>query len=106
MYTLARLVRLAAGIVIAFILGGIAIHLLDANTSNGIVSAVNDVAKTLAHPFRNVFDLSNGKARIAVNWGLAALAYAAAAAIIVSVLARASLGVGRVRRRTANWRTQ
>jgi hypothetical protein len=100
MYMLARLVRFAAGIVVAFILAGIAIHLLDANTSNGIVSAVNDVAKWLAHPFRNVFDLDNENARIAVNWGLAALVYAAIAAVIVTVLARASLGVGRFRRRS------
>ena len=87
MYLLARLVRFAATIVVAFILAGIAIHLLDANLSNGIVSAVNDVAKWLAHPFRNVFDL-------------AALVYAAVAAVIVAVLARASLGAGRFRRRS------
>jgi hypothetical protein len=98
MYTLARLVRLAATIVVAFILAGIAIHLFDANTSNGIVSAVNDVAKWLTHPFRNVFDLEDDKARIAVNWGLAAVVYAAVAAVIVAVLARASLGAGRFRR--------
>jgi hypothetical protein len=100
MYTLARLVRLAATVVVAFILAGIAIHLLDANTSNDIVSAVNDVAEWLTQPFHNFFDLNDDEARIAVNWGLAALVYAVAAAIIVRLLAGAGAGVGRFRRRS------
>ena len=92
--------RLAATVVVAFILAGIAIHLLDANTSNDIVSAVNDVAEWLTQPFHNVFDLNDDEARIAVNWGLAALVYAVAAAIIVRLLAGAGAGVGRFRRRS------
>lgn len=35
-----------------------------------------------------------------LNWGLAALVYAAVAAVIVGALARASLGVARFRRRS------
>jgi hypothetical protein len=99
MYTLARVVRFAAGIAIVLILGGIAIHLLGANTSNGIVSAVNDAAKWLVQPFHNVFNLSNAKAQVAVNWGLAALVYAVVAAVIISLLVRAGVGAGRFGRR-------
>ena len=99
MYTLARLVRFAAGIAIVLILGGIAIHLFDANTSNGIVSAVNDAAKWLVQPFDNAFNLNNAKAQVAVNWGLAAVVYAIVAALIVRMLARAGVGAGRFGRR-------
>jgi hypothetical protein len=96
---LASAVRTAAGIAILLILGGIAIHLFDANTSNGIVSAVNDAAKWLTQPFHNVFDLHDNKARIAVNWGLAAVVYAVVAAVIVGMLARVAIGAGRFGRR-------
>lgn len=99
MYTLARLVRLAAGIAIALIVAGIVIHLLGANTSNGIVSAVNDAAKWLVQPFHNVFNLHSAKAQVAVNWGLAAVVYAIVASLIVAMLARAAVGAGRVGRR-------
>jgi uncharacterized iron-regulated membrane protein len=99
MYTLARMVKLAAGIAIALIVAGIAIHLLGANTSNGIVSAVNDAAKWLVQPFHNVFTLHSAKAQVAVNWGLAAVVYAIVAAVIVSMLARAGVGIGRYGRR-------
>ena len=71
MYTLARVVRLATTVAVALLVAGILIHLLGANTSNGIVSALNDAAKWLAQPFDNVFKLHNAKTNVAVNWGLA-----------------------------------
>ena len=55
MYMLARAVRMVTGIVVAFIVAGILVHVLGANTSNGIVSVIDDVAKWLVQPFDNLF---------------------------------------------------
>lgn len=103
MYTLARAVRTATTIAVVLIVVGILIHVLGANTSNGIVSALNDAAKWLTQPFRNVFHLSGKKANVAVNWGLAAVIYAIAGGFIASLLARsgAASSRGAWRRRPA-----
>src|SRR3954471_16457698 len=55
MYTLARAVRLATTVAVALLVAGILVHLLGANTSNGIVSALNDAAKWLPAPVRHGF---------------------------------------------------
>jgi hypothetical protein len=96
MYTLARAVRLATTVAVALVVAGILIHLLGANTSNGIVSALNDAAKWLAQPFDNVFSLHNAKTNVAVNWGIAAVVYALVGGLIATALAR-SAAVGRAR---------
>ena len=94
MYTLARAVRLATTIAVLLLVAGILIHLLGANTSNGIVSAVNDAAEWLAQPFNNVFNLTNAKARVAVNWGIAAVVYAVVGSVIATLLARSAVAAG------------
>ena len=94
---LARVVRMAAGVVVALLVAGILIHVLEANTSNDIVSAVNDAAKWLAQPFHNLFTPSGQKARIAANWGLAAVVYAIVGGLIARLLARSALA-GRMKR--------
>ncbi|HEY1596140.1 MAG TPA: hypothetical protein VGF74_12135 [Thermoleophilaceae bacterium] len=100
MYTLARAVRAATTVAVVIIVAGILIHVLGANTSNGIVSAVNDAAKWLVQPFAGVFHLSGRKATIAVNWGLAAVVYAIAGGFISRLLARsAAVGTRRGWRR-------
>jgi hypothetical protein len=100
MLLLARIVRLIGALAVGFVVVGIALHLLDANSGNAIVSFVYDVAGKLASPFANVFGL-HGKAHIAVNWGLAAVVYAIATAAISRLLTRAGLGIrgGFTRRR-------
>src|ERR1041385_4473098 len=101
MYTLARVVRTATTVAVMLIVAGILIHVLGANTSNGLVSAINDAAKWLTQPFHNVFHLSGSKATVAVNWGLAAVIYAIAGGFIASMLARSgSMGRRRAYRRT------
>jgi uncharacterized membrane protein YczE len=100
MYALARLVRAATTVAVVLIVVGIVIHLLGANTSNGIVSAINDAAKWLVQPFHNVFHISGQKANIALNWGLAAVVYAVVGGFIAGALARAS-AAGRYRRAPA-----
>jgi hypothetical protein len=102
-FLLARIVRLVTMVVVGFIVAGIVLHLLDANSGNAIVSFVYDVAGWLVTPFKNVFSPSGAHARIAANWGLAALVYAIAGGLIARLLARAgatSLG-GRGRRARA-----
>jgi hypothetical protein len=98
MYSLARAVRTATTVAVVLLVAGIVIHLLGANTSNGIVSAVNDAAKWLAQPFHNVFRIHSQKANIGVNWGLAAVVYAVVGGIIATAMVRAGTA-GRVRRR-------
>ena len=91
MLMLARLVRLITAVVVAIIVAGILLNVLEANMSNSIVSAVNDAAKWLVGPFKDIFSPSDPKVRIAVNWGLAAAVYAVVGGIISSLLARAGI---------------
>jgi hypothetical protein len=99
MFLLARIVRLVTTVVVAFIVAGIVLHLLDANGGNAIVSFVYDVAGWLVTPFKGIFSPSGAHARIAANWGLAAVVYAVVGGVISRLLARAGgMSVGRRRR--------
>jgi len=101
-FLLARIVRLITALVVGFIVAGIVLHLLDANGGNAIVSFVYDVAGWLVTPFKGIFSPHGAHARIAVNWGIAAVVYAIAGGIIARLLARAGgMAVGGRRRRAA-----
>jgi hypothetical protein len=80
----ARAIAIVAGIVVALIVLGILLAVLEANPDNVIVGAITDVARTLVGPFENLFTLKEQKAETAVNWGIAALVYL----LIGQVLAR------------------
>jgi hypothetical protein len=96
MLLLARIVRIVTALVVGFIVVGIVLHLLDANSGNAIVGFVYDVAGWLVTPFKGIFSPSGAKLKIAVNWGLAAVVYAIVGGLIAGLLARASLaGSGR-----------
>ena len=101
MFLLARVVRLITAIVVAFIVVGIVLHLLDASSGNAVVSFVYDVAGWLVTPFKNVFSPDGAHARIAANWGLAAVVYAVAGSLIAGLLARAGAMSVSGRRRMA-----
>ena len=101
MLMLARMVKLAATLIVGVIVAGILLHVFDANASNAIVSAVYDVAGFFVDPFRNLFDLDDAKAQIALNWGIAAVVYFAVGTLIARLLAGAGLGVRRRRATTA-----
>jgi hypothetical protein len=88
MFLLARIVRLITAVVVGFIVVGIVMHLLDAKAGNAIVSFVYDVANWLVTPFKNVFSPDGAHARIAANWGLAAVVYAIAGGVLSRILAR------------------
>ena len=85
---LARLIRSLAGLIALVIVAAIVLFVLGANPSNAIVSAVHDAAHWLAGPFNNLFSIHNAKVALAVNWGLAALAYLVVGHFIASLIAR------------------
>jgi hypothetical protein len=91
MYTLAKIVSLATTVVVALVVGGILIHLLGANTSNGIVSTINDAAKWLVQPFHDIFRIHTAKIDVGVNWGIAAVVYALVGSLLATALARAAI---------------
>jgi len=97
MYTLARVVRLATGVVVALIVAGILVHVFDANMSNAIVSFFDDAASWLTQPFHGIFDPDGKNVKLAVNWGLAAVVYAIVGMLLARVLARSAMG-GRMKR--------
>jgi hypothetical protein len=96
-YALARAVRLATAVVVAVILAGILIHVFEANTSNAIVSFFDDAARWLTQPFHGFFSPDGQNARIALNWGLAAVVYAIAGTLLARLLARSAMA-GRMKR--------
>jgi hypothetical protein len=95
--TLARLVRLAAGIVAAIIVAGILLAVLNANPTNDVVSAIHDAARALVGPFDGMFTLDSADATLAVNWGIAALVYLIIGALVARVIAL--IGIAGLRRR-------
>lgn len=98
---LARIVRIITGLLAGVLVLGILLVVLEANEDNGIVTAVLDAARYLARPFDKMFNLDDPKIEIAVNWGIAAVVYIIAGALIVALLAAIGRSVaGRGRRRT------
>jgi hypothetical protein len=97
---LARLVRIAVGIVVAIILLAVAFVVLGANPANTIVVHISDWASSLVGPFDDIFSLSSHKATVALDYGLAALVYAVVAEVIVRLLLTpADTAAGRSRAR-------
>jgi hypothetical protein len=88
MWGLARIVSLITTVVVGLIVVGIVLVLLEANQGNDIVNWLVDAAKWLVGPFDNVFKLDGTKARVAVNWGLAAVLYVIVGGLIARVLRR------------------
>jgi hypothetical protein len=86
--TIARLVILVATVVALVLVAGILLVVLGANSSNAIVKAVHDAARFLAGPFDGLFKLSNHKATIAVDWGIAAVVWYALGHAIARLLLR------------------
>jgi hypothetical protein len=91
MLLLARIVRIVTALVVGFIVVGIALHLLDANSGNALVGFVYDVAGWLVTPFKGLFSPDGEKLKIAVNWGIAAVVYGIVGGLIARLLASAGL---------------
>jgi hypothetical protein len=84
----ARIVRLITTVVVGLILIGIVLVLLEANRDNAIVDWLIGAAHWLVGPFDDIFQPDGHKARVAINWGLAAALYALAGNLIARVLRR------------------
>jgi len=94
--SLARLVRLVAWTVAAIIVAGILLVVLKANPNNGIVSAIHDLARDLVGPFTGMFQLQDHRVEVAVNWGIGAVVYVLAGALVArSITVIGSLGLRR-----------
>jgi hypothetical protein len=85
---IARIVSLITSVVVGLIVIGILLVLFEANRDNAIVDFVLEVGEFLVEPFDNVFEPDGRKARVAVNWGLAALIYAVVGGLIARLLRR------------------
>jgi lysylphosphatidylglycerol synthetase-like protein (DUF2156 family) len=85
---LARAIELAGTAVTLVLLAGIALVLLKANNGNDIVHAVRSAANFLAGPFNGMFELDNPRTSIAINWGIAAAIYYAAARVLAGFISR------------------
>jgi hypothetical protein len=96
--TVARLIRLAAGVVAAIIVAGILLVVLNANPSNDVVSTIHDAASALVGPFDGMFTLDSADATLALNWGIAALVYLIVGALVARVIAL--IGIAGLRRRS------
>jgi hypothetical protein len=88
LWGVARLVSLITTVVVGLILLGIVLVLLEANRDNAIVDWLVGAGQFLAEPFDNIFQPDGRKARVAVNWGLAAVLYAIAGSLIARALRR------------------
>jgi len=80
-------VWLAIGIALLLFAGWL-LFALGANQDHWLVSAVMDGAGIFADPFRNIFELDDQVAQMAVNWGIAAAVYLAIGVLISALLAR------------------
>lgn len=85
MILLARLVRLVVAVVVLILLAGVLLVVLE-----GHAQPVTDAARRLAQPFRHVFSPEDRKLRVALNWGLAAIVYSVAGALVTGLLERGS----------------
>src|SRR5436190_12751658 len=99
---LARIVRLAAGVVAAIIVVGILLVVLKANPANDVVSTIHDGARDLVGPFDGMFTLDSSRATVAVNWGIAAVVYLIAGAVVARLIAAIGLLGVRGRRTVAS----
>jgi len=88
MQQLSRAIELLGTAVTLILLAGIALVLLKANRTNDIVEAIRDAADWLAGPFNGMFELSNPRASIAINWAIAAAVYYALSRLLAGWISR------------------
>jgi hypothetical protein len=88
LFTLARAVALVGSIVAGLIVVGILLVVFDASSRADVVEWITDAARWLAGPFHGLFNLESNDWQIAVNWGLAAVAYFAISRVVARALAR------------------
>jgi hypothetical protein len=85
---LARLIRAAGAVAAGIIALAIVLHVLGAKTSNGVVDAIHQAGSWLSSWSHGLFSIQNSDVSMAVNWGIAAVAYVVVAHFIARMLAR------------------
>jgi succinate dehydrogenase hydrophobic anchor subunit len=83
----ARLLRAAASAVVLLIVVAIVLFDLKANGSNSVVKAIHDGANFFASPFTDLFHTHGVRKSLTINWGIAAVVYAIAGAIVAAIIA-------------------
>jgi hypothetical protein len=83
----ARAIAILVGVLVALIVLGILLIVLEANPDNAIVAAITDVAETLVGPFQELFTLKERKTEVAVNWGIAAFVYLIVGQVVARLIA-------------------
>jgi hypothetical protein len=86
-FTVARLVEAAALAIFLLIALAIVLYDLKANPANSVVKGIHNGANFFASPFNGLFSIHGLRKSLTVNWGIAAVAYLIAGAIIASILA-------------------
>jgi hypothetical protein len=71
------------------ILVGIFLVLIGANQQNTIVDFVLDIGRFFAHPFNHLLPQDHPKQDLAVNWGIAAVAYLVVGSLLARLIRRA-----------------
>jgi hypothetical protein len=85
---LARVILIVVAVIAVIIAIGVLLVVLNANRSNEIVNDVHRAAQWLVGPFKNMFSFSDNKLQVAVNWGLALLAYLLVGRLVAGLLRR------------------
>jgi len=83
-----KLIQAVGWIIAAVIAVGVLLVVADANEGNALVAAMLDVGRFFTDPFRRIIDLERGKEhlQIAINWGIAAVAYVLVASLVAGAL--------------------
>jgi hypothetical protein len=74
-HLVAYLIDVVVAVVAVLILAGIVLVALKASRDNSFVSAMRDTAKFLAGPFDDMFEPSDRRLGVAINWGIAIAVY-------------------------------
>jgi vacuolar-type H+-ATPase subunit I/STV1 len=88
LWGIAGIVSFITSVVLGFLLIGILLVVLEANRGNEIVNFVLNIGEFFADPFDNIFSPDGYKAKVALNWGIAALIYGLIGGLIVNHLRR------------------
>jgi hypothetical protein len=85
---LAAIVMIIAAIAAAVLVLHIIFVMFDGNQQNKIVSHVQDYADSLAGPLKDLFSFKKPKTNVLVNYGIAAVIWAAGGQLVASLLRR------------------
>jgi len=79
---ISRVVSAIFGVIALILILHIVFVLVGANSGNGLVGGLADLAGVLAWGFKNLFTNANDKLATVLNYGLAALVYLAIGAVL------------------------